>query len=334
MDSCSVQNIPSQARLRHVSPVSGLRSPVSGLRSPVSGLRSPVSGLSDSVVKILPHEQLHPVTTIFHRLLLLVTCAIPVFRADTAELEAINAAAQVAHGKRNLGDATPLYKQLLAAEPPASPTAAQRALVEKFAPRLYNVPNEFFPLRDIAAILHPEKPIIAYHLFWEDDLGFPSDNDPCDHEVVWIEYAPATQRVTRVYTYWHGRIVTTDAAASDANSHDGRAWIGVEWGFHGSVPWQAVGKVKVVDDILRDHWNMAHSALKKRPQDPLARGWPTEYSGDFAAFTTFTVPNDPRPMLRERDLIHVSRWANATLNRYCLRYNFAAKTEWPWLAKP
>jgi hypothetical protein len=159
--------------------------------------------------------------------------------ADTSELEAINAAAQSAHGKRNLGDATPLYKQLLAAEPPAEPTAAQRELVLKFAPRLHNVAGEFFPLKDIAAILHPDKPIVAYHLFWEDDLGFPSDNDPCDHEVVWVEYDPATQRVTRVHTYWHGRIVTTEAAAGEANEHDGRAWIGVEWGFHGSVPWRA-----------------------------------------------------------------------------------------------
>ena len=33
--------------------------------------------------------------------------------------------------------------------------------------------------------------------------------------------------------------------------------------------------------------------------------------------------------LRERELVYVSRWANATINRYCLRYNFAAKTEWP-----
>lgn len=29
--------------------------------------------------------------------------------------------------------------------------------------------------------------------------------------------------------------------------------------------------------------------------------------------------------------IRSSRWANATLNRHCLCYNFAAKTEWPWL---
>jgi hypothetical protein len=91
--------------------------------------------------------------------------------------------------------------------------------------------------------------------------------------------------------------------------------------------------VKVVDDILRDHFHSAQVGLKQRPPDPLARGWPREFAGDFAAFTSFSVPHDPRPLLRERDLVHVSRWANATLNRYCLRYNFAAKTEWPWLAR-
>lgn len=265
----------------------------------------------------------------FVMLVLSLACASIAGGADSSRLEALNAEAQLAHGKRNLGDSTPLYKQLLTADPPASPTAEQRALVLKFAPRLHNVPDEFFPLKDIAAILHPEKPIIAYHLFWEDDLGFPSDNDPCDHEVVWVEYDRTTQQVVRVSTYWHGRIVTTDAATADANAHGGRPWIGVEWGFHGSIPLQAMGKVKVVDDILRDHWNSAHSGAKSRIPDPLARGWPQNYSGDFAAFTTFSVPNDPRPLLRDRDLIYVSRWANATLNRYCLRYNFAAKTEWP-----
>jgi hypothetical protein len=252
--------------------------------------------------------------------------------ADSARLETLNAQARAAHAKRNLGDATPLYQELLAAEPPALPTAVQRARVLRFAPRLHLVRGEFFPLKDIAAIVHPERPVIAYHLFWEDDLGFPSDNDPCDHEVVWVEYDPATERVTRVSTYWHGRITTTDAATADANAHGGRPWIGVEWGFHGSVPWQAIGQVKVVDDVLRDHWNKAHRELKARAPDPLARGWPREYAGDFAAFTDFSVPFDPRPQLRERDLVYVSRWANATLNRHCLRYNFAAKTEWPWLA--
>lgn len=261
--------------------------------------------------------------------LALLPPVLPARAADLATLEAINAQARAAHGKRNLGDATPLYQRLLTAEPPVPPSADQRALVLKFAPRLQRVANEFFPLKDIAAILHPEKPVIAYHLFWDDDLGFPSDNDPCDHEVVWVEFDPATRKVTRVSTYWHGRIVTTEAAAADANTHEGRPWIGVEWGFHGSIPWQAPGSVKVVDDVLRDHFQKAKHGLKSRPADPLARGWPSEFAGDYAAFTRFSEPLDPRPMLRDRDLIYVSRWANATLNRYCLRYNFAAKTEWP-----
>lgn len=252
--------------------------------------------------------------------------------AEPAELTDLNRRAQEAHGKRNLGDSTPLYKQLLALDPPAEPTAAQRDLVQRFAPRIHNVPHEFFPLKDIVAILHPEKPIIGYHLFWEDDLGFPSDNDPCDHEVVWIEYDPATLKVTRVVTYWHGKLATTEAATAEANAHGGRAWIGTEWGFHGSIPFGAPGSLKIVDDTLRSHWERAHTAREKNlPRDPLARGWPTGYAGDYAAYTSFTVPLDVRPMLRERDLVYVSRWPNATLNRYCLRYNFAAKTEWPWL---
>src|SRR5690606_23799167 len=198
-----------------------------------------------------------PPMPVFRPILLSACLTLCAHSADTAKLEEINAAAQAAHGKRNLGDATPLYRQLLAAEPPVAPTAEQRALVLRFAPRLHNVPGEFFPLKDIAAILHPEKPVIAYHLFWEDDLGFPSDNDPCDHEVVWVEFNPATLEVTRVHAYWHGRIVSPDTAAADANAHGGRPWIGVEWGFHGSIPWRAIGSVKVVDDILRDHFRSA-----------------------------------------------------------------------------
>ena len=30
--------------------------------------------------------------------------------------------------------------------------------------------------------MHPQRRLIAYHFFWEDDIDFPEDNDPCDHE--------------------------------------------------------------------------------------------------------------------------------------------------------
>src|SRR3954464_3464469 len=111
------------------------------------------------------------------------------------DLAALNAQGFAAHLKRNLGDSTPLYKKLLQLDPPAVPTVEQRARVLKFAPRLHTVPQEFFPLKDIVAIIHPNKPVIGYHLFWEDDIGFPSDNDPCDHEIVWVEYDPTTLKV-------------------------------------------------------------------------------------------------------------------------------------------
>lgn len=246
---------------------------------------------------------------------------------------ALNERALDAHRKRNIGDASALYGRVLEAEPPATPTAGQRALVLRFAPRLFHVAGEFFPLKDFAAILHPEKPIIAYHLFWEDDIGYPADNEPCDHEVVWVEYDPATRRVTRVTTYFHGKIISTGAAAEEANAHEGRPWIGVEWGYHGSLPWRSFGgAIPAVDTTLRQHWAFAHD--KHFPLHPLGRGWPREYAGDYAAFLTFSVANDPVPLLREREMIHVSAWANATLNRRCLRYNFAAKTEWPWQGSP
>jgi hypothetical protein len=47
----------------------------------------------------------------------------------------------------------------------------------------------------------------------------------------------------------------------------------------------------------------------------------------------FGVAFDPVSLLMKRELIYVSRWPNASINRYCLRYNFAAKLEWPWLGE-
>src|SRR6478672_7547812 len=87
--------------------------------------------------------------------------------ADITDLATLAAEAQAAHSIRNLGAASALYQRILAQEKPIAPTAEQQALVLKHAPRLHLVRDEFFPLKDIVAIVHPEKPVIAYHLFWE-----------------------------------------------------------------------------------------------------------------------------------------------------------------------
>jgi hypothetical protein len=74
-----------------------------------------------------------------------------------------------------------------------------------------------------------------------------------------------------------------------------------------------------------------HNEGRKRQDHPLARGWPLKFTGDFSAYQNFSVEIDPRALLQERKLMIVSRWPNAAINQHCLRYNFAPKTEWPWL---
>ncbi|HEX2862771.1 MAG TPA: hypothetical protein VHN79_14080, partial [Lacunisphaera sp.] len=153
-------------------------------------------------------------------------------------------------------------------------------------------------------------------------------NDPCDHEIVWVEYDPASLQVTRVSTYFHGRILAPEAAIAEANAGGGRAWIGTEWGFHGSIPW---GGLDAAEPILRRHWERARVG-RAGPPNPLARGWPEKYPGSFADYLKFAGEIDPRTLLRQRDIIWVSRWPMAALNRYGLRYNVAVKADWPWTA--
>ncbi len=251
--------------------------------------------------------------------------------ADLAKAAKLETKGMAAHEKRCLNDASAFYLQVLKLDPPAEPSSDQAALVSKLAPRLYTVSGEFFPLNDVVAVIHPDKPIIAYHLFWDDDIDFPEDNDPTDHEIVWIEYHPTSRKVTGVATYFHSRILRTDQAAADANAHGSRAWIGVEWGKHGSLPWDAAGvNSGKPEGLLQEDWEILHTKGRRLPDHPLARGWPLKFTGDFNAYRDFSVLVDPLPLLKKKQLIKVSRWPNAVLNQHCLRYNFAPKSEWPW----
>jgi len=246
----------------------------------------------------------------------------------------LNARAMAFHERRCLDDASILYRKVLELDPPADPDPDQFATVLRYAPRLYTIASEFFPLTDVVAIVHPDKPVIAYHLFWDDDIDYPDDNDPTDHEVVWIEYDPITKAVVQVSTYFHGEILQEDAAVRDANANSGRAWIGVEWGKHGSVPWDAAGvKSGRPNQEFKKNWETLHATGTRMPNHPLARGWPRGFSGNFDAYRDFSTPVDPSPILKVKRMIKVGRWANAILDQHFLPYNFAPKQEWPWRSK-
>jgi hypothetical protein len=103
-------------------------------------------------------------------------------------------------------------------------------LARSLAPVLYIQRDETFPLSRVAAVVHPSKRIIAYHLLWRDDLNgsWIPFTVPTDEEVVWVGY-DATNAPTDVWTYWHGTILHTPWPRSQVA-------IDVQWGKHGSLP--------------------------------------------------------------------------------------------------
>lgn len=246
------------------------------------------------------------------------------------------------HLRRCLDDASREYARALALDPPRELTAKEWELVNRFAPRLYVNAAEFFPLKDFAVILHPEKRLIAYHLFWEDDIDFPEDNDPCDHELMWVEYAADGQTLSRLWTYFHGQIlIGGKEALEEARAHRMRPRINVQWGKHGSMPvgWQqlkvrrdaSAGEAISLELYNRETFRTLSTEGRRLPDHPLGvrDKWPRKFSGDWQAFSNFTKLIDPLRWLKAGRMARVSRWNSATLNQYFLRYNFRPKTEWP-----
>ncbi len=103
-------------------------------------------------------------------------------------------------------------------------------LARSLAPVLYLQRDERFPLSRVVAVVHPTRPIIAYHLLWRDDVNgsWIPFTIATDQEIVWIGYDPSGAP-TEVWTYWHGKILHTTWPRSQVA-------IDVQWGKHGSMP--------------------------------------------------------------------------------------------------
>ena len=72
-----------------------------------------------------------------------------------------------------------------------------------------------------------------------------------------------------------------------------------------------------------------NSVLTAAQGSPLAKSWPLRFEGSWEEFTNFSRAVDLEPRLRKGGMAMVSYFNNAVINRHFLRYNFAAKTEWP-----
>jgi len=242
------------------------------------------------------------------------------------------------HLMRRLTEASGEYEVVLKLDPPRSASEDDLKLADKYAPRLFVNPEEFFDLKDLVAVIHPEKPIIAYNLFWDDDIDHPGDNDPSDHEVVWIEFDQNSRKAIGVYTYFHRALLSTEEAVKDANLHHQRARISVQWGGHGSLPlrwerlkleavYEKIGEKLKVKDMPERYRELSKSI--KNPGHPLARNWPKRFEGSYKDFINFSQYIDSRKWLKKKKMVIISRWPNAVINQYFLAYNYFPKRQWP-----
>jgi hypothetical protein len=136
----------------------------------------------------------------------------------------------------------------------ALPTTDSGAmLATALAPILYVQRDEWFPLERVVAVIHPSRPVIAYHLLWRDDVNgsWIPFTVPTDEEVLWVGY-DSTQAPTDLWTYWHGTLL--HAAWLDR----GQVAIDVQWGKHGSLPHGLIEsdlpRIKKLNDFYAFTW--------------------------------------------------------------------------------
>jgi hypothetical protein len=282
--------------------------------------------------------------------LLAFMCSVAVSQQLGETAESHNLLGVAHHNRRCLDDASREYARTLELDPPRDLTAEEWQLIRRFAPRIYTTPNEYFPLKDFAVILDPRSRLIAYHMFWADDIDFPEDNDPCDHELMWVRYSTDGRSIEQMWTYFHGRILSGgEDAIVDARQHEQRPRVNTQWGKHGSMPlgWETLTITATAGDAESKYYPLGKVISMKVYQEgtyrklreegrrlldnPLAlrQGWPSKFSGSLNDFLNFSRLVDPLTLLDATKLAKVSRWNSATINQHFLTYNFRPKTEWP-----
>lgn len=110
------------------------------------------------------------------------------------------------------------------------------ALAKLLAPVLHVQRDEPFTLERVVAVIHPTRPIIAYHLLWNHDINgqWVPWAKASDAEEIWVGYDRATHLPTDLWTYWHGDILHTSWKAK------GTPEISVQWGKHGNLPYGVI----------------------------------------------------------------------------------------------
>ncbi|UOF89599.1 hypothetical protein LSG31_17175 [Fodinisporobacter ferrooxydans] len=254
-------------------------------------------------------------------------------KASPNPIPYINQQAEYYHLDGNLRRAGEQYHEVLRRDPFVPLSEKETERIRKFCPILRVIPKECFPLKDFVAIHHPTEPLIGYHFFWEDDYDFPDDYEPCDHEEMWVKYDPETEIVTNVMSFFHSRVIESDAAVLEAGENHQRPVIRIEWGKHGSLlkGWEEMQEpltgVPIMEWLKTTYEHV--KAGGRVPKHPLKRFWPQGFEGTWEEYVDFSITVDPLKLLEKKPLMFKTRWVNAVMFTQCLLYNFHPKMEWP-----
>gem|GEM_PF-2388623 len=201
-------------------------------------------------------------------------------------------------------------------------------LALRFAPRLYTNPTEPYRIRDLIVFIHPQKPLIAYHVIWEDDSIGPGLGVEGDHEIAWIEYDPISLKLVDVWALWHRGILHTHQSVMEAKSHDQRPKLFVQWGQHGMLPvgWSKLPTARPEAE-LRLHFTIAKSMqigeyTGSKNIDSL------RFQGDYSDYLTFSKLVDSRQYIHSEKVI-VGTDSNTIIARM-VPYTISAKQPWPY----
>jgi hypothetical protein len=189
---------------------------------------------------------------------------------------------------------------------PNAADSADVALARRLAPVLFVQRDEPFALRRVVAVIHPTRPIIAYHVLWNHDVNgqWVPWAKATDAEVMWVGYDRATGAATDVWTYWHGAVLH-----ADWRDH-GMPAVAVQWGKHGNLPYGVIESTLPKPRTLNFFYAAEWLLLPDLWLGKISHGGPWGFGGSYRRYREFTrvVPlvfrldavarsEDPRPVL-------------------------------------
>jgi hypothetical protein len=193
-------------------------------------------------------------------------------------------------------------------------------LAQTLAPVLYVQRDEWFPLERVVAVIHPVRPVIAYHMLWKDDVNgsWIPFTVPTDEEVIWVGY-DATWAPTDLWTYWHGTLLHTPWRDR------GQVAINVQWGKHGSLPHGVIESDLPSPKKLNDFYAFTWLGLPDMWLGNLTRRGPWCFCRGYGRYRDFSRQ---LPLSGRLDAVVRSEDAREALGAVFGR-PYSRKTPWP-----